>query len=452
MRYLPLSDADRALMRERVGVESVEDLFRDIPEAARLGEEARLLDPHLGEIEVEQAMRALAGRNRAAGDGPFFLGGGAYRHHVPATVEHIVQRSEFMTSYTPYQAEIAQGNLQTLFEFQSMVAMLTGMEIANSSIYDGSTACCEAISMAHRVTGRRKAILSGGLHPHYRDAAQTMGEFADCELVCLPPSPDGKEDCASLLDADVSCIVAQTPDFFGRPHDLAPLAEAAHAKGALLVVVVTEAVSLGLLRSPGAMGADIVAAEGQSLGNPLNFGGPYVGLLATREKYMRKMPGRLVGESRDEDGKRSFVLTLSAREQHIRRQGATSNICTNSNLCAVGFAVHLALLGEKGFARLARINHAKAVRLADMLAAIPGVSVLNDAFFNEFTVSLEGQDAREVVERLSGDGILAGIPLARLFPQDAAMRSLLLVAATETTSNMDMESYRAALHKLMEET
>ena len=448
MRYLPLCERERAEMCARIGIDSVEDLFRDIPTAVRLEADARLLPEHMGEMEVEAVMRRLAASNRAAGDGPFFLGAGAYRHHVPASVDHLVQRSEFMTSYTPYQAEIAQGNLQAMFEFQSMVALLTGMEIANSSMYDGSTACSEAVSMAQRISGRKKAILAPGLHPHYREVVETMSRFTGSEVTSAPPEAVGGDHGALVaqIDKETACVVVQTPDFFGNLHDLEVVAQ---AQGALLVAVTTEVVSLGLLRSPGRMGADIAVAEGQSLGNGLNFGGPYVGLFATREKHLRKMPGRLVGETNDADGRRGFVLTLSAREQHIRRQGATSNICTNSNLCAMAFAIHLSLLGEQGLQRLARINHARAVRLADMLADIAGVRLTNENFFNEFTISLEGHDGRQAVESLAAAGILPGVPAARFYPDEESMRSLLVVAATELTSEEDMQAYRTGLQNLL---
>lgn len=439
-------------MCTRIGVDSVEDLFLDIPASVRLDSDQRLLTEHMGEIEVEAFMRNLAKRNRAAGDGPFFLGAGAYRHHVPATVEHLVQRSEFMTSYTPYQAEIAQGNLQAMFEFQSMVAALTGMEISNSSMYCGSTACSEAVAMAHRITGRKKAVIAGGLHPHYREVVETMSRFAGCNVQGMDRHSENGTDSRDIaeIDDDTSCVVVQTPDFFGNLHDLTSLGEVAHRHGALLIAVVTEIISLGLVRSPGSMGADITVAEGQSLGNGLNFGGPYVGLFATREKYLRKMPGRLVGETSDRDGRRGFVLTLSAREQHIRRQGATSNICTNSNLCAIAFAIHLALLGEQGLQKLARINHASAIRLADMLGNIPGVEIMNQAFFNEFTLCLEGCDGEEVVETLAKENILAGVPVKRFYPDDDSMKSRIVVAATELCQEEDMQTYCAGLKRLLQ--
>src|SRR5499426_3807342 len=355
MRYLPLTATDRRAMLARIGVSDIEELFADIPQDKRL---CGLLElPKLkGEMGVERALTKLAAQNVPAGSVPFFVGAGAYKHHVPASVDHLIQRSEFLTSYTPYQPEIAQGTLQYLFEFQSQVALLTRMEVANASMYDGSTAAAEAVLMAHRITKRRKAVLAGNLHPHYRDTIATVSRLADDEIVAAPPRPGGDEDLSALIDGETSCVVVQTPDVFGHLHDLRAVARAAHAAGALMVAVVTEIVSLGLVVPPGQMGADIVVAEGQSLGNPLTFGGPYVGLFATRQKYVRQMPGRLAGETVDAEGRRSFVLTLSAREQHIRREKATSNICTNSGLCSLAFTIHLTLLGEAGLRRLARIT------------------------------------------------------------------------------------------------
>ncbi len=309
------------------------------------------------ELAVERHMAALSRRNRAAGDGPFFLGAGAYRHHVPASVDHLIQRGEFLTAYTPYQPEIAQGTLQMLFEFQSQVARLLGTDVANASMYDGSTACWEAIVMARRITRRAKALLSTGLHPHYRSVARTMAKYTGDILVDGDPSLEAGSDWAALadgIDKDTSCVVVQYPDILGRIDDMTKLAEACQAAGALLIAVVTEPVALGLIKSPGEMGADIVVGEGQSLGVGLQFGGPYVGLFACKTKYVRQMPGRLCGETVDANGKRGFVLTLSTREQHIRREKATSNICTNSGLCALAFSIHMTLLGEAGLRQLAR--------------------------------------------------------------------------------------------------
>jgi glycine dehydrogenase subunit 1 len=374
---------------------------------------------------------------------PFFVGAGAYKHHVPASVDHLIQRSEFLTSYTPYQPEISQGTLQYLFEFQTQVALLTGMEVANASMYDGSTACAEAVLMAHRLTQRRRALLSGGLHPQYAEVVRTVSRLAEDEVVSLAPDLRAREDIVAVIDDTLSCVVVQTPDFFGNLRDLRAIAEACHKHGALLIAVFTEAVSLGLVEAPGAMGADIVVGEGQSIGNALNFGGPYVGLFATRQEYVRQMPGRLAGESADADGKRSYVLTLSTREQHIRRDKATSNICTNSGLCSLAFTIHLTLLGEKGLRRLAQVNHANAVQLADMLTGLTGVELVNDTFFNEFTLRVKG-DAAAIVEAMAQRGVLAGVPVSRLLP-GAGMDDLMIVASTEVNTNEDRAAFVTAL-------
>ncbi len=446
MRYLPLTDDDRRQMLGAVGVDDIDALFADVP-ADRILEGLVDLPTARSEIAVERALGALAAKNVAAGTVPFFVGAGAYRHHVPASVDHLIQRSEFLTSYTPYQPEIAQGTLQYLFEFQTQVARLTGMEVANASMYDGSTGLGEAVLMAHRVTRRRKAVLSGSVHPHYRGVTRTVTELAGYANDLLPPDPTATEDILSRIDDETSCVVVQSPSFFGQLIDLAPIAEKAHAHGALLVAVFTEAVSLGLVEPPGAQGADIVVGEGQSIGNPLTFGGPYVGLFATREKYVRQMPGRLCGETVDADGSRAFVLTLSTREQHIRRDKATSNICTNSGLCSLAFTIHMSLLGETGLARLARLNHANACLLADALAAVPGVEVLNETFFNEFTIRVPA-DGTEVVEKLARKGVLGGVPVSRLLA-GAGLDDLIVVACTEVNTDEDRAAYVAALKEVL---
>ena len=438
MRYLPITDADRRDMLEAIGVPSVEALFADVPQEALLVEPVDL-PHHASEHEVEKRLSRLAAQNRPAGAGPFFCGAGTYRHHIPAAVDYLIQRGEFLTSYTPYQPEIAQGTLQYLFEFQTQVCLLTDMEVANASMYDGATATAEAVMMANRVTRRSKAVVSGNLHPHYRDTAATLARFQGFTLDCAPPRQPGGEGLASRIDAETSCVVVQYPDLFGNVADVSELAEAAHAQGALLVVVVTEILALGALRPPGAMGADIVAAEGQSLGNPMSFGGPHLGLFATRMRHVRQMPGRLCGETVDAEGRRGYVLTLVAREQHIRRERATSNICTNSGLCALAFTIHLTLLGETGLKRLAALNHARAAALADRL----GQRVMTPSFFNEFTVRLDG-DAAAAVERLAAEGILAGVPVSRLYP-GAGLDDLLLVAVTETTDEDDLAILAEAL-------
>ncbi|MDJ1157844.1 aminomethyl-transferring glycine dehydrogenase subunit GcvPA [Chelatococcus sp. SYSU_G07232] len=446
MRYLPLSDADRGEMLARIGVSSIDELFADIPAKMRMEAPADLPRAQ-GELEVERILGRMAARNIAASSVPFFVGAGAYKHHVPATVDHLIQRSEFLTSYTPYQPEIAQGTLQYLFEFQTQVAQLTGMDVANASMYDGSTGTAEAVLMAHRVTRRRKAVLSGGLHPHYAEVVRTLSRLAGDEVVTLAPDVSAGEDLLAAIDDTVSCIVVQTPDFFGNLRDLRAVAEKAHAHGALLIAVFTEVVSLGLVTPPGEMGADIVVGEGQSIGNALSFGGPYVGLFATRQKYVRQMPGRLCGETVDAEGRRGFVLTLSTREQHIRRDKATSNICTNSGLCCLAFTIHMTLLGQTGLARLARINHANAVKLADRLAAVPGVTVLNGTFFNEFTMKLP-KPAADVVEALAGKGVLGGVPVSRLLP-GAGLDDLLVVASTEVNTDEDRAAFIEALKEVL---
>jgi glycine dehydrogenase subunit 1 len=446
MRYLPLTDGDRREMLARIGVARIDDLFADIPRDKLLPGPVDLPRAK-GELEVERILGRLAARSVPAGSVPFFVGAGAYRHHVPASVDHLIQRSEFLTSYTPYQPEIAQGTLQYLFEFQTQVAALTGMEVANASMYDGSTGTGEAVLMAHRVTKRRKAVLSGGLHPHYAEVVQTLSRMAGDEVVALAPDVAGTEDLLAAIDDGTSCVVVQSPDLFGNLRDLNPIAEKAHQHGALLVAVFTEAMSLGLVTPPGRMGADIVVGEGQSIGNALNFGGPYVGLFATRHKYVRQMPGRLCGETVDADGQRGFVLTLSTREQHIRRDKATSNICTNSGLCCLAFTIHMTLLGEAGLKRVARINHAHAVKLAGLLGGVPGVEVLNGSFFNEFTVRLP-RPAAEVVERLAERGVLGGVPVSRLLP-GAGLDDLLLVASTETTTDSEGAALAAALKEVL---
>jgi len=447
MRYLPHTEHDRRSMLAAIGAASVDDLYRDVPVAARLEDHVDL-PAHQGELAVERTIAALAAKNRPAGSMASFLGAGAYRHHVPASVDHLIQRGEFLTSYTPYQPEVTQGTLQMLFEFQTQVALISGMDVANASMYDGATAAAEAVMMANRITKRTKSILSGGLHPHYREVIETYGRWSGFSAKAAMPDAAGVEDLAGQIDADTSCVVVQNPSVFGHVRDHAALAAAAQKAGALLIVVVTEAVSLGLLKPPGEMGADIFVGEGQSIGNALNFGGPYVGLFATRDKYVRQMPGRLTGETVDADGRRGWVLTLSTREQHIRREKATSNICTNSGLCALAFCIHLSLLGEDGFTRLAEINHAHAVQLAEKLGGVKGISVVNDSFFNEFALTLP-EPASPLVERLVGKGVLAGVPAARLWPDKPDLANHLIVAATETNTEADMDLFARALAEVL---
>lgn len=451
MRYLPLTDTDRSDMLAKVGAASIEDLFVDVPEIARLDGPIRDLPMHASEMAVERHMKGLASKNTAAGDVPFFLGAGAYRHHIPASVDTVIQRGEFLTAYTPYQPEIAQGTLQVLFEFQTQVARLYGCAVANASMYDGSTACWEAVAMATRVTKRKRAVLSGALHPHYSEVVKTMAHFTGDTIADAQPAIQAEPDLSGLIsriDNETACVVVQYPDILGRVSDLTPLAEAAHAKGALLIAVNTEPVALGAVKSPGEMGADIVVGEGQALGVGLQFGGPYLGLFAVRNpKHVRQMPGRLCGETVDAEGKRGFVLTLSTREQHIRREKATSNICTNSGLCALAFSAHMTLLGEKGLRQLAAENHRLACHAADRLAKVPGVELLNNSFFNEFTLMLDGKPARDVVRDLAERGVLGGVSLGRLYPGVEALDHALLVTVTELSTEGDIETLATQLEE-----
>ncbi len=455
MRYLPLTDPDRTAMLATIGAPEIDALFADVPEAARLDGPIHHLPMHASEMAVERHMAHLAAQNLTAGEVPFFLGAGAYRHHVPASVDHLIQRGEFLTAYTPYQPEIAQGTLQMLFEFQSQVARLYGCAVANASMYDGSTAAWEAVSMARRITRRPLAILDEGLHPHYVSVIRTMAKFTGDSVADRAPTLSAEGGTAALIAEieanEPSCVVVQYPDILGRLPDLAAIAEAAHAKGALLIAVNTEPVALGAIRSPGELGADIVVGEGQSLGVGLQFGGPYLGLFAVRDmKHVRQMPGRLCGETTDAEGRRGFVLTLATREQHIRREKATSNICTNSGLCALAFSIHLTLLGEKGLTALAAENHRLACLAADRLAAIPGVRLVNESFFNEVALDLgEGKDARHVVQELAERGVLGGVSLGRLYPEEPQLARGLLVAVTETTSEDDIDELATQLEEML---
>jgi glycine dehydrogenase subunit 1 len=439
MRYLPHTKEIREKMLKEIGVDTIDDLFVDVPKSAVLKE---LIDLplHKSEAEVEQDFLKLKSKNLEAGQVACFLGAGAYRHHIPAAVDYLIQRGEFLTSYTPYQPEISQGTLQYLFEFQTQVCLLTGMEVANASMYDGATSTLEAVMMANRITKRDKVVVSGNLHPHYSEVINTYAHFSKFNVAQLDPSPENDEKIT--VPTDASCVVVQYPDFFGHVNDFTKLAAECHTKGVLLIVAFTEVVALGLLKPIGEMGADIVVGEGQSLGVGLNFGGPTVGLFATKKEFVRQMPGRVAGQTVDSTGKRGWVLTLSTREQHIRRDKATSNICTNSGLCALAFTIHVTLLGELGFKRLAKLNHAKAIKLHDALAKVKGVKILNKTFFNEFIISLPS-NAAEVVDNLVEKKIFAGVPVSRLHHNK--FENLLLVACTETVTDEQIELFASSL-------
>ena len=417
MRYIPNSPEERTEMLHQVGLNSAAELFDSIPKALRLSRDLNTTAA-LSEIELLAGFDEMAARNPGALR-PSFLGAGAYQHYIPTIVDHIISRSEFFTAYTPYQPEISQGTLQAIFEFQTLVCQLTGMEVANASMYDGSTALAEAVLMAERVTKRSKVVACGAIHPEYLEVINTYVQHAGIELLQAQVDPETGQNSGSLdlLDDKTAALVVQSPNFFGCIEDVSALAEKAHAVGALLIVAVTEAASLGLLKSPGACGADIAVAEGQSFGVPLSFGGPYVGLFATREKYARQIPGRLVGEAYDKEGRRGFVLTLATREQHIRREKATSNICTNEGLIALATTVYLETMGRRGLQEVAQQCAQKTAYAAQRIAGLDGFSIpFTGSRFNEFVVRAP-VDAKDLLARLASTrNITGGLPLSRYYP------------------------------------
>jgi len=429
MRYIPNSPEERDEMLASIGLSNASELFRSIPSDIQLNRKLNVTDP-LAEPEVIAAMEEMAARNTAATK-PSFLGAGVYSHYSPTVVDHLIQRSEFFTSYTPYQPEISQGTLQYIFEFQTLICQLTGMEVANASMYDGSTAMAEAYLMAQRVTRRDKIVVATSVHPEYREVARTYTQHGAAEIVEI--AFDEKTGCVSdlsALDDKTAALVVQSPNFFGCVEDLQALADAAHAVGALFVVVVTEAISFGLLKSPGECGADIVVGEGQSWGVPMSFGGPHVGLFATQDKYIRQMPGRLCGVAYDKNGNRGFVLTLSTREQHIRREKATSNICTNQGLIALAATIYMETMGKKGLQEVAMQNAQKAAYAAKQIASIDGYSIPFSApTFNEFVVR-GPKPADEALSKLrTENGIIGGLALSKYY---GGRGNEFLVAVTET--------------------
>ncbi len=422
MRYLPLTPQDRRDMLKAAGVKSVDDFYISVPKEARLQGAIYDLPAHQGEIEVEAALARMAAKNRPAANGPFFLGAGCYYHHIPASVDHLVQRSEFLTAYTPYQPEISQGTLMAIFQFQTMIANLTGMDVANASMYDGATATAEAALMARRLNKRPNIHIYGALHPQYREVIHTyVRNYPEVNIKTSAP------------DSEASCVIVQMPDFHGEVPSLDTIRKQCAENGALLIVVVNEILSLGLLPAPSM--ADIVVGEAQSIGVPMSFGGPHLGFFACKQEFLRQMPGRLCGETTDKDGRRSYVLTLVAREQHIRREKATSNICTNQGLFALSFTIHMSLLGELGFKKLAVLNHERACDLADRLGKVKNVKLTNKTFFNEFVVELPIA-AYDAVKKLAKQNIIAGYPLEG---------GKLLVAATEMTTQEDIEALAQGL-------
>ncbi len=424
MRYLALTKQDREEMLAQIGVSCVDELYNAVPSQFLLHEAIKNLPTHKSEIEVEKILISFAQKNRHASQGAFFLGAGCYKHHIPAAVDHLIQRSEFLTSYTPYQPEISQGTLATIFQFQSIISLLTGMQVANASMYDGATALAEGCLMALRIKSERKNIAKFNiLHPDYENVCKT---FLDLNQAKIHDKID--ESCAA--------VIVQYPDFYGEITDLAAIRKKCDEVGALMIVVVSEILSFGLLPAPEM--ADIVVGEASSLGVGLNFGGPLLGFFACKKEFVRQMPGRICGATLDADGKPGYVLTLNAREQHIRRDKATSNICSNQGLCATAFTIHASLLGEIGFKKLALINHSKACELADALAAIPSVKILNKNFFNEFTIEL-AQDASLVNKKLLEKNIIGGL----------ARGNKMILAATELTTDSDIEILAKALKEIL---
>jgi glycine dehydrogenase subunit 1 len=446
MRYLPKSPAERQEMLAAIGVKSIEDLFSSIPEAYRLKKPLDLPGP-LSETEVIQYFQARAAENSAGYTS--LLGAGVYNHLRSVVTDTILQRGEFLTSYTPYQAEISQGTLQAIFEFQTLMCQLTGQEVANASMYDGSTATTEAVLMAERLTGRRRVLVARSVHPEYREVLRTYAKNSGLKVEEISYSAAGTVDVngvKAVLRDDVCALVVQSPNFFGALESLGPLAEVAHGSGALLVVAVAEGLSLGLVKPPAE--ADIVAMEGQSLGLAPSYGGPFAGVVATREKFVRQMPGRLAGQTTDQEGRRGFVLTLATREQHIRREKATSNICTNQALCALAVTVHLTLLGKAGIREMAEQNLSKAHFALKELEKIPGVRRTFAApFFNEFTVELP-RSVKMVNAELLKSKIVGPFVLGSAYPE---LSKHALVCVTETTSRAEIERFAAAVKHALEQ-
>lgn len=441
MDFTPHTDAEVAEMLRVIGVQAVDDLFRSVPEMFKITQ-GLALPPAQSEAEVLKTMGALAEANTGA-RALTFLGAGAYDHYVPAAVHHLVLRGEFLTSYTPYQPELSQGTLQAQFEYQTMVASLLGMDVANASMYEGSTGCAEAALMATRHGRRPKVAVSRAVHPQYRDVLRNY--LGDANVIEVPFDGTGATDAAAAkaaLAPDVACLVVQSPNFLGVVEDVQALADLAHGTGALMVSTFTEALAFGLLEAPGNLGADLAAGEGQSLGLPLSYGGPYLGYFAVKQPFVKTMPGRLIGRTKDQNGNPCFTLTLAAREQHIRRERASSNICTNEGLCALMSTVHLALLGKTGYQRLARWNHHRAEVLKARLAAKPGLSLpFAGPTFNEFVVRVPGK-AAEVVARCAADGLVPGLDLGRYEP---GLADCLLIAVTEMRTDADLDRLVAAL-------
>ncbi len=444
LRYIPHTEEDCKRMLEVIGVKRVEDLFETIPKEFRLSKPLSL-PPPLSEPDLLRHLRGLQGRAFRS-----FLGAGAYHHFIPAVSSHLTSRSEFYTAYTPYQPEISQGTLQAIFEYQSLMCQLTGMEVSNASMYDGASSLAEAVLMAHRITKRKKVLLSQAIHPEYRKVIQTYIDPDQREIVLIPyQKSEGRTDqriLFDLLDEDVSAVVIQSPNFFGVIEDLHPIGEKVHQKGGLMIAGFSEAIAYGILTPPGEFGSDIVAGEGQSLGIPLTFGGPYLGVFTTRERFVRNMPGRLVGETVDLEGRRGYVLTLATREQHIRRERATSNICTNEGLCALMATIFLSCFGKEGLRELATMNLSKAEYAKRLVSGIHGCRLaFSSPTFNEFVLEIDG-DPEEVLEELRKEKILGGLPLGKFYPE---LNHRLLVTVTEMLTKEEIDLWAETLGRAL---
>lgn len=446
MRYIPNSPEERAEMLREIGLNSADELFRSLPAEIKLNRSLNVTAP-VSEMSLIAGFEEMAAKNTAAKK-PSFIGAGVYSHYSPTIVDSLIQRSEFFTAYTPYQPEISQGTLQAIFEFQTLVCQLTGMDVANASMYDGSTGMAEAVLMADRLTKRSKVVVAETVHPEYLAVAKTYVQHYGVEMQSVGyDETTGRVKADDLnLDKDTAAVIIQSPNFFGSIEDVQAIADKAHEAGALLVLVVTEAISFGLLKTPAACGADIVVAEGQSFGIPLSFGGPHVGLFATKDKYVRQIPGRLVGEAFDKDGNRGFVLTLATREQHIRREKATSNICTNQGLIALAATIYMETMGKKGLQEVAAQNAQKAAYSKRKISELEGFSIPFSApTFNEFVVRAP-MNADELLKRLSDEkGIVGGLALSRYYedkPND------ILVCTTEINSREQIDALVKGLSEI----
>ncbi len=439
MRYIPHTEKDIRQMLADIGVKKIDELFDSIPDSLRLNNKLLDLPPSLPESELTEHLKQLQKRNTTSENGSVFLGAGAYRHFSPILIDHLISRGEFATSYTPYQPEVSQGTLQAIFEFQTMICLLTGMEIANASMYDGASSLAEAVIMANRINRRSEFLVSRAIHPEYRTVVDTYTRGSKFNLKEIPYTSEGVTDLEYILKnltENTSALVVQSPNFFGTVEEYGSLTETLAKNGTLLIVAVAEALSLGILKPPGQRGADIVVGEGQSFGLPVSFGGPYVGFFATREKYLRQMSGRLAGETKDQNGKRAYVLTRSTREQHIRRERATSNICTNQGLCALAATIFLSTLGKEGLREMAILNVRKAHYLKSCLARIPDFEIKFRAHaFNEFVLECP-QPAEEILQILKQDQIIGGYPLEQYYTE---LKNCLLICVTELNSQEEMD-------------